>query len=149
MGARSSFASNASAVRIRDAPAEPATATGALRHAQGTAQIRRTGWWLTFAFCGQAFSYYSITAWLPTLLADTRGLSLAASGAGASLFQVAAIAGALGTPVLAARTPAWVHSVTAIPAAANASSSAERTRPRPPTKPQERSGRRCGVCNSN
>ncbi|MFF0903387.1 UNVERIFIED_CONTAM: MFS transporter [Kocuria sp. CPCC 205316] len=92
----------------RDAPAEPSTATGALRQARGTAQIRRTGWWLTLAFCGQAISYYSVTAWLPTLLADTRGLSLAASGAGASLFQVAAIAGALGVPLLAARTPAWV-----------------------------------------
>lgn len=88
-------------------PAEPDTTTGALRQARGTAQIRRVGWWLTFAFCGQAFSYYSVTAWLPTLLADTRGLSLAASGAGASLFQVAAIAGALGVPLLSARTPAW------------------------------------------
>ncbi|MEX5237960.1 MFS transporter, partial [Kocuria arenosa] len=89
------------------APAEPDTATGALRQARGTAQIRRTGWWLTLAFCGQAISYYSVTAWLPTLLADTRGLSLAASGASASLFQVAAIAGALGVPLLATRTPAW------------------------------------------
>ncbi|MFE7629681.1 MFS transporter [Kocuria sp. NPDC057446] len=89
------------------APAEPDTATGALRQARGTAQIRRVGWWLTLAFCGQAFSYYSVTAWLPTLLTDTRGLSLAASGAGASLFQVAAIAGALGVPLLSARTPAW------------------------------------------
>jgi MFS transporter, CP family, cyanate transporter len=89
------------------APAEPDTATGALRQARGTAQIRRIGWWLTLAFCGQAISYYSVTAWLPTLLADTRGLSLSASGAGASLFQVAAIAGALGVPLLAARAPAW------------------------------------------
>ncbi|PWF79799.1 MFS transporter [Kocuria rosea] len=89
-------------------PAEPSTATGTLRQARGTTQIRRIGWWLTLAFCGQAISYYSVTAWLPTLLADTRGLSLAASGAGASLFQVAAIAGALGVPLLAARAPSWV-----------------------------------------
>ncbi|MEX5296575.1 MFS transporter [Kocuria sp. CPCC 205268] len=88
-------------------PAEPPPTTGASGAVRSTGQVRRIGWWLTFAFCGQAFSYYSITAWLPTLLADTRGLSLAASGAGASLFQVAAIAGALGIPVLAARTPAW------------------------------------------
>ncbi|MFI7493622.1 MFS transporter [Kocuria sp. M4R2S49] len=86
---------------------EPPTTTGASGTVRGTGRIRRIGWWLTFAFCGQAFSYYSITAWLPTLLADTRGLSLAASGAGASLFQVAAIAGALGVPALTARTPAW------------------------------------------
>jgi CP family cyanate transporter-like MFS transporter len=93
--------------RTTPAPAEPDTATGALRQARGTTQIRRIGWWLTLAFCGQAIAYYSVTAWLPTLLADTRGLSLAASGAGASLFQVAAIAGALGVPLLAARAPAW------------------------------------------
>ncbi len=88
-------------------PTEPSTTTGALRQARGTAQIKRIGWLLTFAFSGQAFSYYSVTTWLPTLLADTRGLSLAASGVSASLFQVAAIAGALGVPLLAARTPAW------------------------------------------
>ncbi|TDL36906.1 CynX/NimT family MFS transporter, partial [Kocuria rosea] len=93
--------------RTTPAPAEPDTATGALRQARGTTQIRRIGWWLTLAFCGQAISYYSVTAWLPTLLADTRGLSLAASGAGASLFQVAAIAGALGVPLLTTRAPAW------------------------------------------
>ena len=87
-------------------PAEPSTATGTLRQARGTGQVRRIGWWLTLAFCGQAFSYYSVTAWLPTLLADTRGLSLAASGASASLFQVAAIAGALGVPLMADRAPA-------------------------------------------
>ncbi|WP_298588449.1 MFS transporter [uncultured Kocuria sp.] len=92
----------------RTSPAEPPTTTGASGTTRGTGQVRRIGWWLTLAFCGQAFSYYSITAWLPTLLADTRGLSLAASGAGASLFQVAAIAGALGVPPLAARTPPWV-----------------------------------------
>ncbi|GAA1761113.1 MFS transporter [Kocuria aegyptia] len=87
--------------------AEPPTITGTTGAVRSTGQVRRIGWWLTLAFCGQAISYYSVTAWLPTLLADTRGLSLAASGAGASLFQVAAIAGALGVPLLAARTPSW------------------------------------------
>ena len=82
-------------------PAEPDTA-----HATGRA--RRIGWLLALAFCGQAMAYYSVTAWLPALLADTRGLSLASSGASASLFQVAAVIGAFGVPLLAARAPAWV-----------------------------------------
>lgn len=70
--------------------------------------MRRIGWLLALAFCGQAMAYYSVTAWLPALLADTRGLSLASSGASASLFQVAAVIGAFGVPLLAARAPAWV-----------------------------------------
>lgn len=82
-------------------PAEPDTA-----HATG--RVRRIGWLLALAFCGQAMAYYSVTAWLPALLADTRGLSLASSGASASLFQVAAVIGAFGVPLLAARAPAWV-----------------------------------------
>ena len=70
--------------------------------------VSRIGWLLTAAFCGQALSYYAVTAWLPTLLAEERGLDLTSSGAVASLFQVAAVAGAFGVPALAARTPGWV-----------------------------------------
>ena len=85
-------------------PAERDPGPGAAR---STALASRIGWLLTLAFSGQAFAYYTVTAWLPTLLADVRDLGLAASGAAASLFQVAAIVGAFGVPVLAARTPAW------------------------------------------
>ncbi|GAA4288815.1 CynX/NimT family MFS transporter [Georgenia daeguensis] len=76
--------------------------------ASSSEQIRRIGWLLLLAFCGQSFSYYAVTAWLPTLLADTRGLDQAASGATASLFQIAAVAGSLGVPAIAGRAPAWV-----------------------------------------
>ncbi|WP_035771731.1 MFS transporter [Arthrobacter sp. Br18] len=86
----------------------PSAAPAAPSPSRGSGRVRRIGWLLTLAFCGQALAYYSVTAWLPTLLADTRGLGLAVSGATASLFQVAAIAGALGTAVLAARSPPWV-----------------------------------------
>lgn len=58
---------------------------------------------LVLAFCGQSAAYYATTAWLPLLLAETRDLSPSAAGAAASLFQVAAIVGALGVPVVAAR----------------------------------------------
>jgi MFS transporter, CP family, cyanate transporter len=56
---------------------------------------------LTVAFAGQAFSYYGVTAWLPSLLADELGMTAAAAGAGSSLFQILAIAGGLGVPLVA------------------------------------------------
>jgi MFS transporter, CP family, cyanate transporter len=64
---------------------------------------------LTVAFCGQSGAYYATTTWLPTLLSDAMGLAPGASGATASLFQVAAIVGAFGVPVISlrARQP-WV-----------------------------------------
>ncbi|PFG39467.1 CP family cyanate transporter-like MFS transporter [Georgenia soli] len=76
--------------------------------ARTSQRVNRIGWLLLVAFCGQSFSYYAVTAWLPTLLADTRGLDPAASGATASLFQIAAIAGSFGVPLIATRAPAWV-----------------------------------------
>ncbi len=56
---------------------------------------------LTAGFAGQAFSYYGVTAWLPSLLADELGMAPSAAGAGSSLFQILAIAGALGIPFAA------------------------------------------------
>jgi CP family cyanate transporter-like MFS transporter len=56
---------------------------------------------LTAGFAGQAFSYYGVTAWLPSLLADELGLAPAAAGAGSSIFQILAIAGGLGVPFAA------------------------------------------------
>lgn len=56
---------------------------------------------LTFGFAGQAFSYYGVTAWLPSLLTDELGMAPAAAGAGSSLFQILAIVGGLGVPLAA------------------------------------------------
>lgn len=56
---------------------------------------------LTAGFAGQAFSYYGVTAWLPTFLSDELGLSPSGAGAGSSLFQILAIAGGLGVPLAA------------------------------------------------
>lgn len=61
---------------------------------------RPVAWALTTAFAGQAFSYYGVTAWLPLLLRDELGLSAGGAGTSASVFQVAALAGAFGVPVL-------------------------------------------------
>jgi MFS transporter, CP family, cyanate transporter len=57
-------------------------------------------WGLTIAFAGQAFAYYGVTAWLPLLLRDELGMAAAGAGTSASVFQIAALAGAFGVPVL-------------------------------------------------
>jgi MFS transporter, CP family, cyanate transporter len=61
---------------------------------------RPVAWALLLAFAGQSFSYYGLTAWLPSLLADEQGLSRSAAGVSSSLFQVVAIAGAFAVPAL-------------------------------------------------
>lgn len=58
---------------------------------------------LALAFAGQAFSYYGVTAWFPTILEQQLGYSAAGAGANSSVFQIAAIAGALGVPFLVQR----------------------------------------------
>ncbi|WP_332839442.1 CynX/NimT family MFS transporter [Brevibacterium antiquum] len=71
-------------------------------------EFRRIIALLVITFSGQSIAYYTTTTWLPSILSDTGGLDSAASGGTASLFQVAAILGAFGVPLLAARTKPWV-----------------------------------------
>jgi MFS transporter, CP family, cyanate transporter len=58
---------------------------------------------LSVAFASQAFSYYAVTTWLPTLLADERGFTAVVAGTASSVFQLAGVVGAIGVPVLALR----------------------------------------------
>ncbi|MEE1621917.1 CynX/NimT family MFS transporter [Zafaria sp. J156] len=89
-------------------PGAPHAAAGPAADDAAGRRMKRITALLLLGFCGQSGAYYATTAWLPTLLADTRGLAPAASGASASLFQIAAIVGALGVPLVAARTRAWI-----------------------------------------
>ncbi|TQJ58473.1 CP family cyanate transporter-like MFS transporter [Arthrobacter sp. SLBN-83] len=61
--------------------------------------------WITFGltagFGGQAFSYYGVTAWLPSYLHDELGMTAAEAGAASSIFQILAIVGGLGVPFAA------------------------------------------------
>lgn len=57
-------------------------------------------WGLTIGFSGQAFAYYGATAWLPLLLGDELDLAPGAAAASSSIFQIAALVGAFGVPVL-------------------------------------------------
>ncbi|MGN8050401.1 MFS transporter [Curtobacterium sp. 22159] len=105
-----------------DSPAEPLPVTGPIDQVLDTGAIRTVQptptaepaepvrparrlitWGLTLAFGGQAFSYYALTAWIPTLLHDDIGFSKASSGASSSVFQILAVVGALGVPVLASK----------------------------------------------
>lgn len=65
---------------------------------------RTVGWLLLLAFGAQSFSYYGLTAWLPEILADLRGLGPAGAGAASSLFQIVAVLGAVGVPLIRHRT---------------------------------------------
>lgn len=88
VGARSAFVpSHAEAAGGQDRPA-----------VKGSAWITAG---LTAGFAGQAFSYYAVTAWLPSYLNDELGMSASAAGAGSSIFQILAIVGGLGVPFAA------------------------------------------------
>ncbi|WP_037057920.1 MFS transporter [Pseudonocardia asaccharolytica] len=89
-----------------------AEGTAAAAASQDSEPDRAPVWWrrpvvwgLTVAFAGQAFAYYAVTAWLPLLLRDERGLDERAAGAGSSIFQILALVGAFGVPVLLHRWP--------------------------------------------
>ncbi|HZI98848.1 MAG TPA: MFS transporter [Actinomycetales bacterium] len=60
--------------------------------------------WAVAMFLGsQSVAYYTVTAWLPTLLVDEVGIDLATAGVGMSVFQVLGIAGTLLIPALVER----------------------------------------------
>ncbi|MGO2051926.1 MFS transporter [Glutamicibacter sp. 287] len=90
------------------APKRPTSQADAAMLVAARSRNRKVTALLVFGFCGQSAAYYATTTWLPLLLAETVGLSLASSAASASLFQIAAVVGALGVPLLAARTGPWV-----------------------------------------
>lgn len=62
---------------------------------------------LSVTFAAQAFSYYGLTAWLPTLLAEERHLGAASAGLASSIFQISAVLGAFGVPALLPRLGTW------------------------------------------
>nr|WP_245348238.1 MFS transporter [Paeniglutamicibacter psychrophenolicus] len=103
--ARPMAALQATAHNISDGPGAAAATAKATAD---RVRFRRVVALLVFAFCGQSAAYYATTAWLPLLLSETRGMAPTSSGATASLFQIAAVIGAFGVPLLAARTKLWI-----------------------------------------
>ena len=58
---------------------------------------------LALAFGAQAFSYYGLTAWFPSILEQELGYTAGEAGTSSSIFQIAAVVGALGVPLLSKR----------------------------------------------
>ncbi|GAA3796584.1 MFS transporter [Cellulomonas soli] len=72
---------------------------------------RPVTWLLAVAFSGQAFGYYAVSAWLPSILHDQLGLAKASAGAAAALFQLFGVLGGVGVPLaLGRRVPVRVVS---------------------------------------
>jgi CP family cyanate transporter-like MFS transporter len=79
-------------------PVEAAARTGAGRVVRGP--LWKVTGLLSIAFAGQTFTYYAITAWLPTALVDLQGMTIAEAGLAASLFQACGMLGPLLVPVM-------------------------------------------------
>lgn len=88
-------------------PAREDVAPPVLASASGDSVWRRpVTWFLAVAFAGQAFGYYAVSAWLPSILGDTLGLAPTGAGGAAALFQLFGMVGGVAVPlVLARRTP--------------------------------------------
>ncbi len=91
-----------------DPTAEAAPPASKQKWSQAPAAFRGIIALLIITFSGQSIAYYTTTTWLPSYLADTIGLAPATAGSTASLFQIAAILGAFGVPLLAAKSQPWM-----------------------------------------
>jgi CP family cyanate transporter-like MFS transporter len=86
------------------APEEPAPEVLLSGSGGGGGVWRQPRAWAVAAFLAvQSCAYMSLTAWLPTLLVDTAGVSLKTGGIAMSVFQLLGIAGTLLVPVLIMR----------------------------------------------
>lgn len=86
--------------------AQASTASAPEQSRQEVHRGRRTVWkepaaWALAVFFGlQSALFYTATTWLPALLVDEAGLSVAGGGTAMSVFQVVSIAGPLSVPPL-------------------------------------------------
>jgi CP family cyanate transporter-like MFS transporter len=62
---------------------------------------RRYVWLLAGVLTLHLFIYYALTTWLPSIMADRLGMGPESAGAAASTFQILALLGAFGSPVVA------------------------------------------------
>lgn len=92
--------------------ADPLSIPAVKHAARGTAGPmwrRPLVWLLVVAFASHLTIYYSLTAWLPDYFIQTNGMSATKAGLIASIFQILALTGSFGVPLLAARFPiSWL-----------------------------------------
>ncbi|MGX5657375.1 MFS transporter, partial [Geodermatophilus nigrescens] len=95
----------ARAARGADATAPARTAPGSAAPG-GSAPVWRSpvAWAVTAVQALHSTLYFSLTAWLPTLLADRAGTDAATGSLAASVYQVLGIAGSLLVPAVLARS---------------------------------------------
>lgn len=81
------------------------TSTGAVGAGRAVpdALRRPVTWLLAISFAGQAFGYYAVSAWLPTVLHDGTGMDPTASGGAAALFQLFGMVGGVAVPLALSR----------------------------------------------
>ena len=84
----------------RDRAQEPVRRPGAGR---GRVWRSPVAWAVTVVLAMQSALYYSVTAWLPSLLVDDAGLDLPTASLAASAFQLLGIPGALLVPLVLGR----------------------------------------------
>ncbi|SHI56829.1 MFS transporter, CP family, cyanate transporter [Actinomyces denticolens] len=61
---------------------------------------RPLAWVMALAFTGHVLSFYAISGWLPTALAQTAGMSESAAGLASSVFAMTGIAGPMLVPLM-------------------------------------------------
>lgn len=84
-------------------PLRGAAAAPVLAASGGSVWRLPVTWFLAVAFAGQAFGYYAVSAWLPSILHDTLGLAPTGAGGAAALFQLFGMVGGVAVPLLLAR----------------------------------------------
>ncbi|PRY49794.1 CP family cyanate transporter-like MFS transporter [Geodermatophilus tzadiensis] len=106
-GALAVLAAAVWAVAARRAGALAAAAVPGARPAGTGPRLWRSpvAWAVTAVQALHSTLYFSLTAWLPTLLADRAGTDLAAGSLAASVYQASGIAGSLLVPAVLARRP--------------------------------------------
>lgn len=102
------FAVWAVAAGRRAAPGGAAVAVKLPGSQSGSVWRHPVAWAVAVALGSQSVAFYSITAWLPTLLMDDPGLDLRTAGLAMSLFQILGIPGTLIIPMVATRRPTQV-----------------------------------------
>ncbi len=85
--------------RIPDAAAQPTE--GQCTTVGRTPSRRPYVWLLAGVLALHLFIYYALTTWLPSIMADRLGMGAESAGAAASTFQILALLGAFGSPVVA------------------------------------------------
>ncbi len=84
-------------------PLRLAAAPPVLAASGGSVWRRPVTWFLAVAFAGQAFGYYAVSAWLPSILHDNLGLATTGAGGAAALFQLFGMVGGVAVPIMLAR----------------------------------------------